>query len=169
MHMTTYADPATFLARTEDAFRTAEAETGLIYGLARAMAVTADAYGSGPPLLVTVEDESAERGPGELLVAALRTPPYNLVIHATHLPTEDARTAPALQLLAEQLHAAGVALPGANGRKEITPLFAAAWAEHSGAVPEIVRQMRVFQLTEVIWPSNPAAACARPRRPIMPR
>ena len=77
--------------------------------------------------LWTVEDE------GDVVAAAVMTPPYNLAL-------AEPATSEAVPFLAEQLHERQVALPGVTAALPEADAFATAWAPVSGVVAR--RRMR---------------------------
>ncbi len=149
MNVTTYATAKAFLTRAEAGFLADEAANNLIYGLARRLVDAPDFYAT-TPFFATVDQGET------VVVAALRTPPHNLLLYSQAAPSDDQRVLAALTLLAETLLATGVTLPGVNGRVELAEAFAAHWSSLTGAKTEVVRGMRIFKLTEVHWPLLPS-------------
>ncbi|MEV0677792.1 GNAT family N-acetyltransferase [Actinosynnema sp. NPDC050436] len=93
-----------------------------------------------PPLLVTVTDD------GELVAAALRTPPWPLTLSG--VPVEWADT------VAEAL--VGSEVPGANGPRDRVEAFSAAWSAHAGVAAREVMAMRLFRLAQLVPPTGVA-------------
>ena len=149
MDVTTYTTAQAFLTRAEAGFVADEAANNLIYGLARRLIDAPDFYAT-TPFFATVDQAET------VVVAALRTPPHNLLLYSHATPTDDERVIPALASLAETLAGEKGTLPGVNGRSELAEAFAAQWTARTDATAEIVREMRIFKLTEVNWPPLPS-------------
>jgi uncharacterized protein len=142
LNLQTYRTGADFLSITEQEFQLEEAINNLIYGIALWIATFPDHYGS-PPYLATVQESDT------LVCAAVMTPPYNLVIHAaTPAPT-------AFDLLIDHLRHGARAVPGVTGRSDPAREFAGHWQERTGQAHSLNRQMRVFELQVVDWPTLP--------------
>ncbi|MEU4803057.1 GNAT family N-acetyltransferase [Actinosynnema sp. NPDC023587] len=101
--------------------------------------------GDGPPLLVTVTDH------GELVAAALRTPPWPLVVSG--VPVEWAG------VVAEEL--AGDDLPGAQGPRAEVEAFVREWTARTGGGAREVMAMRLFRLDELVAPTGIAGTSRR--------
>ncbi|MFC2083373.1 GNAT family N-acetyltransferase, partial [Candidatus Bipolaricaulota bacterium] len=95
-------------------------------------------YGKEPPLFLTVHDG------GELIAAAIRTPPYPLILHC-----EDKRLE-ALDVIADHLFEIEYALPGANGTVGVVSAFVEKWSQRAGVVASQRMSLRIYSLTEVI-------------------
>ena len=151
MQLTIYDNPENFLQRTEAGFQTAEAATGLIYGLARTLAIQPDYYGS-PPFLATVG-----KG-GDWLLAALRTPPYDMIVTINPLLSardQAAHTEQALSVLVQGIAERQTDLSGVSGESALSGSFAAQWAARTGRQAIVERAMRVFKLVQVVQPDTP--------------
>src|SRR5215470_312677 len=92
-----------------------EAENNLILGLCASLRDTPSQFPE-PAYLATVADDA-----GEVVAAALRTPPYQLTLSAA--------PAAALELIARDALAAYGALPGAAGPAATSRAFADLWIE----------------------------------------
>ena len=135
MRLDRYSRAADFLAAAGDFLTDREAEHNLILGLSSAVA--AGAREDPPPYLATISE--ADR----VLMAALRTPPYNLVLSEV-----DNRAA--LAVLAGDL--AGTELPGVVGPPDATRQFADGWVAAEGGRWEVVMDERIYRLTRVRAP-----------------
>jgi len=91
------------------------------------------------PFLATVRDAS-----GQLVLVALRTPPYNLVL-AGH----GDRLREAVELTASQLAARSAQLPGVIGLSGISEAFARTWAEATGDPVSLSMRQRIYRLDSV--------------------
>jgi hypothetical protein len=136
MRLDRYPDPAAFLAAAGPWLAEREAEHNLILGIAATARDHPEMY--GPPYLATVTGEAG------LVAAALRTPPWNLVLSEVDVEA-------ALDVLVADL--SGTDAPGVVGRPDVATGFAARWAVSNGGGWEVGMEERIFQLTEVIPPS----------------
>ena len=125
-------DAAAFLTEAESLLLADEARHNLILGIAGTIRDTPDLYPLRSLWLV--------RDPGEVVAAALRTPPYNLILARP-------RSAPALAALAEAV--AGEELPGVTGTEPEVEEFAELWSRHSGVAGRVNMRQGVYALEEV--------------------
>jgi predicted GNAT family acetyltransferase len=132
-----------FLAKAGAFLADREAEHNLILGITSGMDPDAD---DELPYMATLRD-----GNRVVAAAALRTPPYNLILSEVDDPG-------AIQLLVQDLH--GAALPGVVGPPAAASVFAALWAEQEGKRWEVAFEERIYQLSQLRDPS-PAAGGAR--------
>jgi predicted GNAT family acetyltransferase len=132
---------AAFLVSAQAALEQHEAANNLIVSIAVRLKEHPDRIKT-PPYLATVERD------GNLLAAAIMTPPQRVIIHA-----ESADPAP-LRLLADDLIAGSWAVPGDIGAAEIARAFAEVWAEVTGQRPQLKMHQRVYELRQVIHPSS---------------
>lgn len=101
-----------------------------------------EALGEAGALWATVEVD------GEVVGAAMQTPPQNLFV---------ARMAPAAAMaLADAVADAGMALPGVNGEAGTVEAFAARWQERTGHGSEIRLRQRMYVLGELVSPAGVA-------------
>jgi len=91
----------------------------------------------GNNLLATV------RRDGRLLVAAMRTPPFKLLLFTNGDQPE------ALRLLAEHLARNDPSLPGVLGIDDVAEQWAAIWCEIAGATATVGQHIRLHVLNEV--------------------
>lgn len=126
-------DAAAFLAEAEPLLLADEARHNLILGIAGTIRDTPDLY----PLrsLWLVRDD------GEVVAAALRTPPYNLILAKP-------RSTPALATLAEAV-ADSEEIPGVVGTEPEIHEFAELWSEHSGVPGRVNMRQGVYALDQV--------------------
>jgi len=99
-------------------------------------------YGEEAPLFLTVQDAD------ELIAAAIRTPPYNMILHC-----EDNRL-DALDVIAEHFIEIGHQLPGANGTVDVVSAFVDKWSQRTGESAFVGMEQRIYTLTEVLPPTN---------------
>lgn len=136
MRLDRYGGVAEFLAAAGGWLEKHEAEHNLILGIASTVIDHPDLYG-GPPYLATVSAGDT------LVAAALRTPPYNVVL-------SDVEDHEALDLLVADLRPTDA--PGVVGRPDVATAFATRWVAARGGRWEIGMEERIFELTEVIPP-----------------
>ena len=132
-----------FLAKAGGFLAAREAEHNLILGITSGLNPAA---GEEPPYMATVRD-----GSRVVAAAALRTPPYNLIL-------SEVDDLDAIELLVLNLR--GAALPGVVGPPGAVSAFAAMWAEQEGRRWEVVFEERIYQLSHPRDPS-PAPGAAR--------
>ena len=132
--------PATFLDRAGPFLERAEAENNLLLGIGASLA-RGEMTLSALPVVATVEDGD------EVVLAALRTPPHNLLLSTG--------TERALAVLCDALKADGTGLPGVTGPADLAAVFAERWA---GDACERVMTQHVYQCTEVVAPKDPGGA-----------
>lgn len=99
-------------------------------------------YGEEAPLFLTVHDGVA------LIAAAIRTPPYNMILHCENDRLD------ALDVIAAHLIESGYPLPGANGTVNIVSAFAEKWCQQTGHSATVRMSQRIYTLTEVFSPTN---------------
>jgi predicted GNAT family acetyltransferase len=109
------------------------------------------------PRLYELVDLWAVMDDGEVVLAALRTPPYNLVLGR---PSGD----DALQALVDRLVEEGQDLPGVVAAVPEIDAFVAAWTAERDLDATLVLRQGIYQLTEVLdVPSAPGAPRAADR------
>ena len=152
-----HSSGSAFLASAEGALAQNEAANNLIYGLALRLAADPQRFErlpyTPPPFLATVQEG------GELVCAALMTPPYRLVIFAQSdtLPDTlpDAQPDPlsaAFDLLIAHLQSGGWRVPGVTVADPVGPLFAERWRAATGDDVHVELRLRAFELHAVDWP-----------------
>jgi uncharacterized protein len=136
MDVVLVARPDTFLREAEPLLLADEARHNLILGIAGAVR---DGFYDEYRLWLVRES-------GRVVAAAIRTPPFNLILAQ---PASDA----ALEALADEL--AGEALPGVTGAVPEVERFAELFAARSGREPRRTTSQGVFELDEVVPPPQP--------------
>ena len=116
-----------------------EAEYGLMIGVLLQLREAEGAGASSEPALLRVVS-----GGGQVLAAAVRTPPGYLMI------TRASETA--VLALVEHLWADGIALPGVSGPCDSASTFARAWSERTGRDSALKATERIYCIREVIAP-----------------
>ena len=127
-------DPARFLTAASPFLLEDEARHNLILGLAHTIQSTPDAYPEHSFWLV--------RRDRELVGAAVRTPPNNLVLARP-------RDATALEALVDQIDDE---LPGVIGAVPEVDAFARVWCAHRRATARVVFEQGIFVLRQVTPP-----------------
>ncbi len=135
MRVERHADVTAFLARAAGFLADREAEHKLILGLSSTLARDPLTYGS-EPYLVTVEEG------GRVVAAALRTPPYNLVLSESD---ED----DVWSVLAADAVDADASLDGVLGPVGGVGSFVDAWRQLTGTTARRSRSQRVYRISDV--------------------
>ena len=147
-----YENAAAFLGETQSALEANEALNCLLLGICLRLVAHPDRIEANPTFKTVCGD-------GHLLLAAVMTPPFNIVL-ADFGGDADAAT----MELAETLVAEGTSVPGVLGTAQIAESFARAWSDISGQSAEISMRQRAFELRDVRLPRatngrlRPAAA-----------
>jgi uncharacterized protein len=142
-----FATVDAYLAMAGDFLAAREAEHNLILGLCTAIRRYPESFASEPPTFhaVTAAD-------GQVVAAALRTPPNNQILsEADDLAAADG--------LADAL--ADERLPGVVGPTAVAGRFAERWAAVTGNRTRHTIAERIFQLDRVIPPRQPAGGTWR--------
>jgi predicted GNAT family acetyltransferase len=132
MHIKRADNAADFARRAQPFLVRREAENNLVLGLSASAQDFTDS-----PYLAYVEDG------GEVVAAALRTPPRGLVLSAMQ------QTA-ALDVIAQDVYALYGELPDVNGPKPLSQAFADCWQALTGKRYQLEISMRIYQLEQVI-------------------
>ena len=135
-------DAAAFLAEAEPLLLADEARHNLILGIAGTIRDAPDLYPLRSLWLV--------REDGEVVAAALRTPPYNLILARP-------RSSAALAALAEAV--AAEEIPGVVGTEPEIHEFAELWSQHNGVPGRVNMRQGVYALDQVeLVPNVPGSA-----------
>ena len=140
--LTTYTEPKQFLSKVQTYLEKDEAANGLMLGLAFRLQQFAKEI-QRPPYLATVEDEEG------LVAVGLMTPPHKLIVYSDRNMYDEALT-----LIARNLQADGWTVPGVLGPEAIALSYATIWSRLLGIEYRPGMRQRIFELREVIWPSN---------------
>ena len=131
MRVCTTGDAAEFLRDAASLLLPNEARDNLVFGIAAAVRDSPERWPGARFWIATVDGVPAG--------AALRTPPYNLVLATPRGPT-------ALAALADAIDDD---LPGAVGARPEVDEFAALWAARRAVRPRVLREQGVYALEEV--------------------
>lgn len=142
-------DPVAF-ERSAGAFLAdREAENNLPLGLISGLKA-GRRFGPRRPYFAVVRDGT------EVVGAAMRTPPHNLILAAGTDPG-------AVPLIVDDASRRMPDTPGIVGPNEIASRAVALWAERTGAHPRLAMAQRIYRLARVI-PPRPAPGAPRPVR-----
>jgi uncharacterized protein len=136
--LTRFDDVDAFLAEALPFLAAREAEHNLMLGISSSLGRSDGVYEARPYLAIVRTDH--------VVAAALRTPPYNLVLSEVDDPV-------AVKLLVDDLR--GEALPGAVGPPGAVMLFADGWVAANGGSWRVALEERIFRLARVV-PPQPA-------------
>ena len=145
MHLTTFQTADEFLRAAEPTLVANEAANNLMYGMALRGQHFPERFKT-PPYFAVVQQA------GQLLAAALMTPPHNLLVFAA------GEAEAAFDLLARSLHEQHWPVPGVLGPSPAALAFAQTWQRLSGQGYVIEDHERVYELRQVIWPPQPVGA-----------
>jgi predicted GNAT family acetyltransferase len=138
MKVNTYQNATDFLKRTQSTLEANEACNSLILGVCQRLAAQSEEY-KPTPCLKTVEDGDT------LVIAAMMTPPHNLVLNGHQCNIETAA-----QILADDVHAEGWDVPGTFGPGDTPLCFAERWGKITHQRYELQNKLRVYALQQVI-------------------
>lgn len=152
MRIVRFDDPGVFAARAEPYLAQHEAEHCLPLGIISRLRLGLP-YGAAIPYLALAEGDG-----GDVIGAAVMTPPFGVVLARTH-PA-------AIPLLAQDVHAflSGTAeagnlttsgpIPNVQGGEELALAFAQAWQRETGQGYQLGMAERIYQLEHVIPPAG---------------
>jgi predicted GNAT family acetyltransferase len=144
MNLSIYPTASDFLAATHSALEAQESANNLMYGLALRLDNHPERIKAAPYFAVVHEGEG-------LLVAALMTPPFNLVV----LSCDPTGGQPAFNLVVRDLLANGVPVPGVIGPTTAALAFARAWQAATAQDFSLVFHERVYELRAVSESPHP--------------
>ena len=136
MYYTHYTDATLFIADTFDEVLKHEAQNNLLI----ASTIRIRDHGVEGNIMATIKSEE-----GNVLLSAIMTPPFNLVIYAT----DNRYTPESVALLAQSLYERGVALPGVISEKALASDFAAIYTTYSHQKTYLKLSMYVYTLSEI--------------------
>lgn len=138
---TSHASADAFLQQAQNALLEQETTTSLILGISQRVREHPERV-KIQPFFFTVNSNAAR-----LELAAIMTPPHNLILHCA-----DSCDPAALNLLAEELTAEGWNVPGVIGAMPASEQFAHVWARHTGRTAHLNMRERAYELRAVIPP-----------------
>ena len=137
-----YTDAAGFLSRAQPDLERDEVTINLILGLSFRLISQPDYYRTRP-YFATVSGTAAD-GSERLQLAAVCTPPHNLILYAAPV---DCGTG--LRVLADHLLEELPGLPGVLAPAQLAGDFSRAWSRASGNAARLVTHERVYELRRV--------------------
>ncbi len=150
MIATIYQNANEFLQKTQTFLEENEAANSLMLGISFRLKQFPDRIKT-TPYLITVVDGN------ELILAAVMTPPHNLVIYG-----HKHKNASAFEVLAQKLRADQVFPPGVLGPSSVANGFAKTWAGVSGGKYRQGMSQRIYELRKVIPPQQLPPGQMRP-------
>jgi predicted GNAT family acetyltransferase len=142
MRLTRVETAAEFMAHAGPFLMEHEDEHNLMLGLCATLVRQPEVYAEGAYLAVVTEGDG-------VVTAALRTPPYNLVLARV---ANDAGAAHAL--LAEDVRERYGTLPGVSGRADLARLFAEAWQSLTGEPYQLTLHEYFYRLDRLVPPPS---------------
>ena len=136
----TFTDAEHFLRNAQTELESNEAANGLMLGVCGQLARHPERI-QAAPCLKTVEDENG------LILAAMMTPPHNLVVYG-HQGDIDG----GIRALVDDLASGEWSIPGVFGPSDVARRLAALWGEATGRGFDLVQRQRVYALSEVALP-----------------
>lgn len=140
MILRVYLTASEFLEKTQDYLLQDEAVNNLMLGLAVHLKHRSE-VDRPPSYMATVEQG------GQLLLAALMTPPNSLILYSPGEPDREACKA-----VASDLQSGGWQVVGVNAVPPLSAAFAETWRELTGSSYRPWLQMHIYKLERVIWP-----------------
>lgn len=142
MELHTDHDPAEFLKRTRSYLEAQESLNSLILGIAIRLEEHPE-WIEHPPYLGVVTDQ------GKITLAAVITPPFNLLLAGDPQPSPGA-----FELLFHNLHEGKWSFPGVNAESRLSLAAAQAWSALAGVHHTLKMRLRAYELRRVILPPN---------------
>jgi predicted GNAT family acetyltransferase len=136
-----FASAERFLERTRAALESNEAANGLMLGLSEMLVVQPERYKAAPCLKAVVDGQG-------LVLAALMTPPHNLLVYGHRGDLSQAARA-----LVRSLRRGDWKVPGVFGPSAAAAAVAEAWAQEVGRRYSLASRQRVYELREVLVPA----------------
>ncbi len=137
MNLTAYQSAGAFLREAQEDLEEHEVENNLMLGLCLKMARSSEEI-EPAPYFATVKQND------DLLVAAIMTPPHKLIVYS-----DTGARVEMFELLATDLLAKELPVPGVIGRSAVASTFAKAWEEVTGKSAIQGMRHRIYRLTEV--------------------
>ncbi len=144
MNVVRYTDAGAFSERVLPFLLQREAENNLMISIVLRLADGTGRWGDEPPVLCAIEDE------GQVMAAAVQTPPYNLQLTRT-----DAAT---MACLVAYLRTEKPRLSGVLGPEMAVKAFVTCWLAEADIQAVCEKGMGVYQLDRVIPPVRPVGS-----------
>jgi hypothetical protein len=139
MELRAFDHPEPFLAAASTLLAEDEPRHNIVYGICSTLLDSPHAYSAFRGFVV-------EAG-GEVVAAAMMTPPFNVVVPRP-------RTTQALGFLARELHRLGVVVPGVTGALPEADDFTAAWEQAAGIEHSTRMRLGIYQATAARVPDG---------------
>jgi uncharacterized protein len=139
-----FSDAQAFLDEAGPFLAEREAEHNLLFGIAATLIIDPERYRDAPYLAAVERD-------GEVVAAALMTPPFNVVVSTTQDPD-------AIAALGHDLGRNRLPVPGITAPVEVAHQFADMWAERHGLTAHRAMAERIYRLERVTPPSGVSGA-----------
>ena len=149
MQLEEHGDAPAFLVAAAPVLEADEPRHNLMYGICSTLVDAPDVYREAHLWTIAAD--------GGVVGAALRTPPFNLLVAR---PLDDT----ALAFFASELHEQGVELPGVSGAVPEVDVFADAWTELGGARRRVRMRQGVYAARAAEVPTGVPGA-PRPASP----
>ena len=117
-----------------------EAEHNLLFGIAATLIIDPERY-RDRPYLAAIKDE------GEVVAAALMTPPYNVVVSLVEHPD-------AIAALGHDLGRSRLPVPGIVAPVDVARQFVEMWTERHGVTARLAVSERVYRVERVTPPTG---------------
>ena len=137
-----FADAQLFLDETGPFLAEREAEHNLMFGIAATLIIDPSRWHDRPYLGAIKRD-------GEVVAAALMTPPWNMVMSTTEDPD-------AIAALAHDLDRSRLTVPGVTASVDIARQFAEVWAGRHGLTARRKMAERIYRADRITPPSDVA-------------
>jgi predicted GNAT family acetyltransferase len=147
MQLTRFERAADFAARADEFLVAHEAHNNLLLGITANLREQAEPPAL-PPYFAVVE------AAGQVVAAAVMTPPWRLVLARTEWPE-------ALDLAARDVHEAWPNIPGVTGPVPVSLWFAERWSALTGQAARRSMAERIYQLRRVNPPQSVPGAARR--------
>jgi hypothetical protein len=144
MIATTYQNANEFLQKTQSFLEKNEAANSLMLGICLRLKQFPDWLKTTPYFLTVVDGN-------ELVLAAVMTPPHNLVIYG-----DGQNTGQAFEAMVQTLRIDQVVPPGVLGPSQVALAFAKIWANVAGVKYKPGMSQRIYELRKVVPPQQPA-------------
>ena len=150
LELARYGDADAFLAAAGDYLARQEAEHNLLLGICGRLRNTPHLYGSDPYFAAVTRGD-------EIVGAAIRTPPYNVLLSQLAEPA-------AVDAIVDDVASVSTDVPGVLGPKEASRRFAELWGERTGDAARLAIRERIFRCGRVVAQSSAPGAMRRAAR-----
>ncbi len=140
MQLTRFDDVHQFYNHVSAFLTAREAEHNLVLGVIRGVQI--GEYNEHPPYLACVEHDN------RVVAVIVRTPPHNVLLSLIDDPQH------VIPMIVEDIRHEYTSLVGVSGAKLDARLFAEAWEAATGQPFQLSVKLRIYKLTEVIFPQN---------------